>query len=174
MDFWVGGIFKLLGNDRAGGFGDDFIGLGDGALHAGGAGGQHQFRAEQGQHLAALDRHGLGHDELQLVAAGGGDEGQRDAGVARRRLDQHGLAGDDLAGFLQRVDHGDADAVLDAGYRVEKLKFRQQVGLDTLFLRDAVQPHQRGVADRVGDVVVDAAAALGLRGGHVWSPSKRL
>ena len=61
------------------------------------AGRQHQFGAEQRQHLAPLDRHRFRHDQDQLVAARRRHEGERDAGVARGRLDQHALAGRDLA-----------------------------------------------------------------------------
>ena len=50
-------------------------------------------RAEQRQHLAALDRHRLRHDQDQLVAARRGDERERDACIAGGRLDQRRFAG---------------------------------------------------------------------------------
>ena len=95
--------------------GKDLVGLGDGALHAVGAGGEHEFGAEGAEQHAAFDAHGFGHGEDELVALGGGDEGQRDAGVAAGGLDEDGFAGLDFAGFLGVLDHGHADAVLDAG-----------------------------------------------------------
>ena len=85
---------------------------GDGALHALGRFGQFDLRAQQHQHLAPLQRHGFRHHQDQLVALGRGDKGQRDAGIAAGRLDQHGLARRDDALLFQRLDHGDADAVL--------------------------------------------------------------
>ena len=67
---------------------------------------------------AALEAHGLGHGEDELVALDRGDKGQGDAGVAAGRLDEDGLAGRDFAGLLGGIDHGEADAVLDARYGV--------------------------------------------------------
>ena len=124
-----------------------------------GAFGQHQFGAEQRQHLAALDRHGLRHGQDQLVALGGGGEGERDAGIAGGRLDQRRLAGRDLALGFQRLDHRDADTVLDRGDRVEEFELGQKVGLDALFLGQLVEADDRRVADGLGDRRVDAAAA---------------
>ena len=143
---------------------DQLLGALHGAAHALGALGQHQFGAEQPQHLAPLHRHRLRHDEDQAIAARRRDEGERDAGIARGRLDQRGDAGVDAAGFLQRVDHGDADAVLDAGDRVEEFELGDEMRRHVLHRRDAVEPDQRRVADRVGDRIVDLAApAAALR-----------
>ncbi len=52
------------------------------------AGVRDQFGAQQGEHLAPLDRHQFGHHEDELIAARRGHEGERDAGVAGGRLDQ--------------------------------------------------------------------------------------
>ena len=69
------------------------------------------------------------------------------------------LPGEMLPCFFERLDHGDADAVLDAGDRIEEFELEQDVGLDAGFLRQPRHAHQRGVADRLGDRIVDAAAA---------------
>ena len=82
--------------------------------------------------LRRSTRHRLRHGEDQLVALGGGGEGERDAGVAGGRLDQRRLARRDLARRLQRLDHRDADAVLDAGDRVEEFELGEEVGDDAL------------------------------------------
>jgi hypothetical protein len=158
VDRRVGRVLELLRDDRAGDLVLEFLGSGDSATHAAGAGRQHQFGAEQREHLAALERHRLRHHQDQAIAARSGDEGERDAGIARGRLDQR-AAGLQRAGGFQRVDHGDADAVLDAGDRVEEFELGQDRGVDAALGRQAVQAHQRGIADRVGDRVVDAAAA---------------
>lgn len=94
----------------------------------------------------------------QAIALGSGGEGERNAGVAGGRLDQRGLAGRDLARRFQRLDHGYADAVLDAGDRVEEFKLGDKIGDDALFLGEFIEPHQRSVADRFSDRTVDAAA----------------
>ena len=73
-----------------------------------------------------------------------------------------------VPGRLQGVDHGDADAVLDARDRVEEFELDQDLGVDAALLRQPVQAHQRRVADGVGDRIVDAAAA-GLRQDRVSS-----
>jgi hypothetical protein len=59
---------------------------------------QHQFGAEQRQHLAPLHRHGVRHHQDQPVAARGGDEGERDAGVAGGRLEEDGVGADPAVG----------------------------------------------------------------------------
>ncbi len=43
-------------------------------------------------------------------------------------LDQHILAGRDDALLLHRLDHVDADAVLDRGERIEEFQLQQDVG----------------------------------------------
>ena len=60
---------------------------------------------------------------------------------------------------FERVDHGDADAILDRGQRIEELELHQDLGLGAGGAGDPRQPHQWGVADRLGDAVVDAATA---------------
>ena len=95
--------------------GDQLMGAGDGALHALGGFGQFQLRAQDQQHLAPFQRHGFRHHQDQPIALGGGDEGQRDAGIAAGGFDQGGFAGRDDALLFQRLDHRDADAVLDRG-----------------------------------------------------------
>ena len=69
-----------------------------------------------------------------------------------------------LPGFVlplrfERLDHRDADAVLDAGDRVEEFELGQKIGADALFLGQFVEPDERRIADRLGDRIVDAAAA---------------
>ena len=163
MDFRIGGVLELLRHDRAGRRGDDFVGLGDSALHAHRGGRQHQFGAQQGQHLAPLDRHRFRHDQNQLVAARGGHERQSYAGVAGSRLDEHAATGRNLALRLQSVDHRDADAILDAGDRVEELQLGQEMGVNAFFLGDLVYAHERRVADRIGDGRVNATASGQMR-----------
>jgi hypothetical protein len=155
----LAGIFELLRDHRAGMFRHQFMGAGDGALHALGRFGQLDLRAQDHQHLAPFQRHGFRHHQDQLVALGGGNEGQCDAGVAAGRLDQHILAGRDDALFFQRIDHADADTVLDRGNRIEEFQLEQDIGLGAGFGGHALDPHQGGVADGLGDGVVDASAA---------------
>ena len=146
VDGRVGRVVELLQDEAVRRLGQDLVGLGDGALHAVGAGGEHNLRAKGQQQHAPLQAHGLRHGEDQLVALDGGHKGQRDAGVAAGGLNQHGLAGRDLAGLFGGLDHGEADAVFHAGNRVLALQLghngRGQAG------RHAVQPHQRGLANQ--------------------------
>jgi hypothetical protein len=141
----IGGVGELLRDEAVRRLGQNLLGLGDGALHAVGAGGQHDLRAKGQQQHAALQAHGLRQGEDQPVALDGGHKGQRDAGVAAGRLDQHGLAGGDLALLLGGLDQRQADAVLYAGYRVLALQLDHhgcgQSG------SQLVQPHQRGPAN---------------------------
>src|SRR5690606_7126056 len=108
-----------------------------------------------------------------------GDEGQRNAGIARSRLDD-GSARLQRAVLFERVDHGDADTVLDAGDGIEEFELGEKVRLDPALLADAVETHERRVADRLRDRIVDTPTPpeLGLlrrpRGelGHIKTSSK--
>ena len=153
VDSGIGRIGELLENDGAGDFGGEFLGLGDGAFHALGALGEHEPRAEDFEQFPALGGHRLGHGEDEFEAFGRGDEGERDARVAGSRLDEDGVLGDFTAAE-RLVDHGEPDAVLHARERIEKLEFEQDLRLRTVCGRGAVEPHERGVADRFRDVVV--------------------
>ena len=129
VDRRVGRVLELLRQEvalRVGG--GHLLGPADGALHALGARGQDQVRAEGGQHPAPLDAHGLGHGQGQLVAARRAHEGQRDAGVAAGRLDDLD-AGLEHAALLGVPDHGRADAALDRVGRVAALDLGQDGGL---------------------------------------------
>ena len=137
----------------------ELLRLGDGALHAVWSRRQHEFGAQQREHLAPFDRHRLGHGEDQPVAARGGDESERDAGIPGGRLDQHRSSRRNLAGGFHGGDHADADPILDAADRVEEFELGQEVRLDALFRRNLVEPHQGRVADRLDDRIVDPPAA---------------
>ena len=56
--------------------------------------------------------------------------------------------------FERVVNHRHANAVLDAGERVEEFEFEQHVGDRAVFFRRAVQAHERGVANGFSDVIV--------------------
>ena len=141
----VGRVVELLQDVAVRRLRKNFLGLGDGALHAVGAGREHNLRAEGQQRNAPLEAHGLRHGEDDFVALDRGHKSQRDAGVAAGGLNEHGLAGGDLAGLLGGVDHGKADAVLHARSGVLAFQFDDdgcgQSGGHT------VQPHQGGVAN---------------------------
>ena len=96
-------------------------------FHAFGAGRQHQLGAQHRQQRAPLQRHRLRHGQDELVAFGRRHERQRDAGIAAGRLDDHRVLLEHPA-LLGRLDHGHADAVLDAAQRVEELALEQDRG----------------------------------------------
>ena len=154
MDFRIGRIFKLLGNPGIGRFLGQLLGAGNGAFHAFGAGRQNQLRAEHRQQRAALQRHRFGHRQNQFVTFGRRDERQRDAGVAAGRLDDDGVLFEHAALFGV-LDHGHADAVLDAAERIEKFALEQNGGSQAG--GDFVQVDQRRAADGFDDVVVNAS-----------------
>jgi hypothetical protein len=169
VDFRIGRILELLRDHRAGMGGHQLVGAGDGALHALGRFGQLDLRPQDHQHLAPFQRHALGHHQDQLVALGRGHEGKRDAGVAAGWLDQHRLARRDDALLFHRLDHVDADAILDRGEGIEELQLQQDVGLGARLLGHALQAHQGRIADGFGDAVIDASAS-GLSLFHVRTP----
>ncbi|MNV70358.1 hypothetical protein D3C71_1633180 [compost metagenome] len=114
MDRRVSRVAELLQDDVAVRIcGDDFFRLGDRALHAFCAFGQHQVGAQRFKQLAAFDAHGFRHGQRQLVATRRGDERQRDAGVAAGRLHQF-FTGDQNATFFCVPNHIGTDAAFNA------------------------------------------------------------
>ena len=108
----VGRVHELAGDDGAGRGLAELVGLLDGALHALGAGREHDFGAVGGGELATLDRHGLGHHENHPVAALRGEHGKADAGVSAGGLDD-GASGLERSVLLGGIEHGLGHAVLD-------------------------------------------------------------
>ena len=88
----IGRVFKLLRHPRAGGGVHQFLGTGDGALHAFFARRQIECCAIGQHQTTALDTHAVGHDQNQFVAFDRGHHGQTDAGIARGGLND-GAAG---------------------------------------------------------------------------------
>ena len=119
MNLRIGRIVELLRHPGVGRVLHQIFGARDRALHAFGAGREHELGAEHGEQRAALERHRLGHREDQLVALGRGDERERDAGVAAGRLDDDGVLVQHAA-LLRVLDHRHADAVLHAAERIEE------------------------------------------------------
>jgi hypothetical protein len=75
---------------------------------------------------------------------------------------------------LGRIDHCDADAVLDAAGRVEKFKFEEQVGFYPGRLGHPRHADQRRIADCIGNGIENpAAAATVLRLLRIGSPPLR-
>ena len=129
--------------------------------------GQHHFRAHRLQVEDLLAAHLVRHHEDQPVALGLRHQRQADAGVAGGAFDQ-GVAGFDLAGFLRRFDHRQADAILDRAAGVGAFQF--QIQLAGASIEVAELDHRR-VADQFEDAVVDAHAkgrgASGARPGMI-------
>ena len=88
----------------------------------------------------------LGHHQDQPIAARGGDEGERDAGVAGGRLDQRRAPGVMLPCASSASIIDDADAVLDAGDRIEELELGEELGVDALLLAAIRSMRTRGVS----------------------------
>ena len=153
MDLGVGRVAELVGHDPARVLGQDRLGPGDRPLHPLLARRQHDLRAQEPQHLAALDRDRFRHGQDQPVPARGADEGQAYAGIAGGGLHQDRVRPDPALG-LQCLDHRHADPVLDAGDRVEELELEQEVGRDPLLGAQPAGADQRRVADGLGDAVV--------------------
>ncbi len=153
VDLGVGRVRELLRHEVLRVALGELLGPGDRARHALGPRGEDQLGAVGAQQGPPLLAHRLGHRQHDRDASRRADHGQRDAGVAAGGLDDDGVRADE-AGGLCRVDHADADAVLDAVGRVEELQLGQDGGPSPV--GDLVQTDERGVADQLGDVVGDA------------------
>ena len=154
---WICGLAGFLNCCRQdvalGVGGGDLLGLGDGALHALGALGEIEVRAEGLEHLAALEGHGLRH-------------GQRDAGSRAAAATKasampvlplvgsiSSLPGLRMPRLLRVPDHGGADAALDGVGRIAAFDLGQNGCAETL--GHAVEADQRSLADAQRVVVVD-------------------
>ena len=152
MDLDVCGVLELLRNEIAAVALGHGPGLGDCTAHAFGAGGEDQFGTIGPQQQPAFAAHRLGHHEGTLVAARRAHHGEADAGIARGRLEDDRI-GPDQAGLLGSVDHRGRDAVLDAVGGVEEFELEGD-GSEAV-TGQAVEFHQRGIADECGDVLCD-------------------
>ncbi|MDT4847495.1 hypothetical protein FQZ97_815520 [compost metagenome] len=120
MNFRIGWVFELLWDDRIRIAFCDFLCLGDSALHAFRAFGQHEFGTEQLEKLATFNRHGFRHSQHQTVALGGGCKCQRNTGVAGGWFHKHGLARNSFALSFKRFNQCKTDTILDACQWVEE------------------------------------------------------
>ena len=152
VDHGVSGVLELLWHEGAGMAGDDLLGFPHGACHSLRPGGEDKLRPENGEKLSSLDGHGVGHGEDESVALGGADEGEGYAGVAAGRLDDQRILGD-TAILLGRLDHGDADPVLNAAAGIEGLQLCHHRGLQPR--GHLVQSDERGIADELRDIIGD-------------------
>ncbi len=133
-----------------------FLGLGERPLHALGTRRQDQLGAERDQHLAPFHGHRVGHGEHAAVAARRGGESQCNAGVAAGRLhDRH--AGPQRAALLGIPYHGGSDPALHRVGRIAAFDLGKNRGGAARI--QAVDSHQRRVADGLGVVFVDRHAA---------------
>ena len=144
MDAGVGWVFELVGHKRPRILRDDGVGFFDGPSHTLWTGGEHQLRPQMTQQFLALDTHGLRHGQAKPVTPGRTDKSQRDAGIAAGGLHDQGVRSDQPF-FFRIVDHGGADAVLDAAQRVEKFQFGKDLGMK--IAAGAIQSDQGCFAD---------------------------
>ncbi|MNE05037.1 hypothetical protein D3C80_975890 [compost metagenome] len=118
------------------------------ALHTLGLAHQHQLGAVGAHRRLALGAHVVRHDQDHAVTLDRRGHGQGDAGVAGGGLDQR-IAGADVAAQFGVADHRQRRPILHRAGRIVALQLDQQ-GVGG-FARQALQAHQRGVADAVGN-----------------------
>ena len=142
----VGGVVKLAGHPGRRQGGEQFVRLGDGALHALGAGGEHQLSPQGGQEVPPLQAHGFRHGEDDAVAPNGRNVGKTYAGVPAGGLHDDGVRLQKASG-LGVTDHIEGRPVLGGGEGIEGLQLGQDVGAGGV----TVQGKQGGVADQIGE-----------------------
>ena len=150
----VGRVVELAGHPGRGQGAQQLLRLGDGALHALGAGGQLQPGAQCGEQVAPLQAHGLGHGEDDLIALDGGDIAQAHAGVAAGGLHDNGARLEQTLG-LRVLNHVLGGPVLGGGKGIEALQLGQQGGGQVVGGFVPLQAEQGGVADEVHKGVGD-------------------
>ena len=132
-------------------FGGEPGGMIDRPLHTPGSGREDHLSAQRREEFSPFHAHRLGHRQDERVAPGCTDERKCDPGVPARRLDDRRPL-PDLAGPLGLVDHRDPDPVLHAPHRVERLDLGEDRRPGAF--RHLIQPDERRVPDRPGDIVV--------------------
>ena len=105
-----------------------------------------QFGAEQPQRVLLFLALRVGNDDHRAVAERLGDQRQADAGIAGRALDDD-AARPQQAPLLGVADDEQAGAILDRLAGVHEFGLAEDFAAG--FLRGALQPDQRRVADRV-------------------------
>ena len=155
----VGGIGELLQEQVALLLGE-LPCLVDGGAHPALARGQDELGAKSGEHPAPFEAHRFRHRQDEPVAPRGCDERQSDARVATGGLDE-GHARLQHAITLGGLDHGEPDAVLDAGAGVEALELGDDLGVQAG--GDARHPHERRATNEPGDVLSDGDHGCLLR-----------
>jgi hypothetical protein len=156
----VGRVLELAGQHRARRLAHDALGPLHIVLrvirrHRGGR--DDHLGAERLEQPHLLLRHLVGHGEDALVALDGCRERQPHARVAARGLHDR-AARLEVPRALQRLDHGQADAVLHRTARIEEVGLA--VHRRAHAARDAREPDHGRPADRVEDGVVRAAVPL--------------
>ena len=117
--------------------------------------GHDDLGTQRAQMVDLLLAHLVRDDQQQLVALLRRDQRQAEAGIAGGRLDQRGLARRDLARAFRRLDHRQADAVLDRPAGILALQLQEQPARACIQAGDF---QHRRVADQREDR---------LRGGHI-------
>mgnify|MGYP000318074139 CR=1 FL=1 len=98
------------------------------------------------------------HGDASVDAAG--DGAVVDEGIERGVGERVDRVGADQARVLGGVEHGHPDAVLDRVGRVEELQLGQDGRPSAV--GHAVQPHERGVADGLAVIGVNAGHEAGI------------
>ena len=109
---------------------------------------QNQFGTVGGHRPLALVTGVLRHDQDHPVAHDRRGHGQGDAGIAGGGLDQ-GITGLDVAALLGQTDHRQRRAILHRARRVVAFELEQN-GVAGI-AGHALQAHQRGIADAIGN-----------------------
>jgi hypothetical protein len=149
----VGRVRVLVGLEGAGDLtgepvGDRVVRLRRVLLDVGRA--DHHLGAVGTEQADLLLAHLVGHDEYAAVALERGRDGEPVAGVPRGRLDDRPARAQQAA-TLGVLDHRQADAILDAPARIERLHLGEDERAQPR--GDLAQTHQRGVPHRVEDAV---------------------
>ena len=157
----VGHVRVLVGLEGAGDLlgqavGDAVVGLRRVRAHVGGR--DDDLGAVGAQEVDLLLRHLVRHDRDHAVALQARGDREAGAGVAGGRLDDR-AAGLQPPVSLGGLDEPHRDAVLDRAARIEVLELGDQLRLDAG--ADAAEAHQRRVADRVEDRILDVGRCRG-------------
>ncbi len=110
--------------------------------------------AQRPQHRPALERHAFGHRQGHFIAPDSGHEGQPNARIATGRLDDL-PTGRQLTVPLGGLDHGQADAILDAAQGIISLHLGQNLAAAGV---QAIDAHQGGSAHHFGGTSVNVLA----------------
>ena len=152
MSLGIGGILKLLQNNRTRYRIPQFFRFGNGAGHTCQSVGQYNLRTQGFQQITAFHTHGLRHGQYQMISLDGCYHRQSHAGIATGRFNNRG-SGVQSPTCLGILNHGKCHTVLHASRRIKRFQLSHNISFQSVFTTVFSQFHQRSMPNQLRQVL---------------------